>query len=145
MAGSLYHWVLAGHLFAVIAWMAGLLYLPRLFVYHTRAAPGSQMDDTFQTMERRLLRGIMTPSMLAVWGFGVWMLALYPEWLGEGWLHAKLMLVVLMSAYHMVCAGWRRRFAEGRNTRPERFYRMVNEIPAVLLIAILILVVVKPF
>ena len=145
MAGSLYHWVLAGHILAVIAWMAGLFYLPRLFVYHSKAAAGSEMDATFQVMERRLLRAIMNPAMIAVWVFGLWMLALYPEWLREGWMHAKLLLVLGMSGFHMACARWRRQFAAAGNTRTERFYRIANEVPTLLLIGIVLLVVVKPF
>lgn len=129
---------------AVIAWMAGMLYLPRLFVYHCGAAPGSAQSETFKTMERRLLRGIMTPAMIAAWVFGLWMVY-EGGWLASGWLHAKLTLVLLMSGLHGALARWTADFAADRNRHGDRFYRIVNEIPALLMIGIVILVVIKPF
>lgn len=137
-------WVNAFHVMAVISWMAALLYLPRLMVYHADSAVGSDKSETFKVMERRLLRGIATPAMLATWFFGLWMAWGIGVW-SEGWFHAKLTLVVALSAYHMAMARWVRTFAEDRNVRPARFYRMVNEVPAVFMVGVVILVVVKPF
>lgn len=140
-----YDLVKALHIVAVIAWMAGLLYLPRLFVYHVAAAPGSDLDRTFQVMEKRLLRIIMAPASIAVWVLGLTMLWLEPAWLSEGWMHAKLTLVILMTGLHHAYAVWRRRLAEGRNRRTARFYRIWNEVPAVFMVGIVLLVVLKPF
>ena len=137
-------WVKALHVMAVISWMAALLYLPRLMVYHADSAVGSDKSETFKVMERRLLRGIATPAMLATWFFGLWMAWGIGVW-SEGWLHAKLTLVVALSAYHMAMARWVRTFAEDRNVRPARFYRWANEVPAVFMVGVVILVVVKPF
>ena len=137
-------WVKALHIIAVIAWMAALLYLPRLLVYHADSAIGSEKSETFKVMERRLLRGIATPAMIATWAFGLWMAWLIGAW-DEGWLHAKLAFVVALSAYHGFLARWVGEFAEDRNARPARFYRIANEVPTLFLIAIVILVVVKPF
>lgn len=137
-------WIKAFHIISVIAWMAALLYLPRLMVYHADAALGSEASDTFKTMERRLLKAIAGPAMGATWIFGIW-LAVSGGWLTSGWLYAKLALVVGLSAFHGAAAGWVRAFAEDRNERPARFYRIVNEVPTVLMIAIVMLVVVKPF
>jgi protoporphyrinogen IX oxidase len=137
-------WVKALHIISAIAWMAALLYLPRLLVYHSQSAPGSEKSETFKVMERKLLRMIATPAMISTWVFGLWMAWLIGAW-GEGWFHAKLLLVVLLSAYHGFAARWVRDFANDQNTRSTRFYRMVNELPALLMIGIVILVVVKPF
>lgn len=137
-------WVKALHIMSVIAWMAALLYLPRLMVYHAGSAVGSETSETFKVMERRLLRGIATPSMIATWVFGVWMAWLSGAW-SDGWFHAKLFLVLVLSAYHGLAVRWVRDFANDRNERSARFFRMVNEIPAVLMVGIVILVVVKPF
>lgn len=133
------------HLFSLIAWMAGLFYLPRLFVYHTRAQPGSDMDLTFQQMEAKLLRLIMNPAMIATWVFGLWLGYEGAHFQGQGWLHAKILLVLGLSGFHGFLAARRKAFAQGRNSSSERFYRIVNEIPTVLLIGILILVLFKPF
>eukprot|EP01012_Entosiphon_sulcatum_P064531 TRINITY_DN93366_c0_g1_i1.p2 TRINITY_DN93366_c0_g1~~TRINITY_DN93366_c0_g1_i1.p2 ORF type:complete len:140 (-),score=24.44 TRINITY_DN93366_c0_g1_i1:86-505(-) len=138
-------WVKALHVISIIAWMAGLLYLPRLFVYHTQAAPGSETSETFKVMERRLLRAIMNPAMIAAYLFGIWMLVLEPAWLKQGWLHGKILFVLGLTAVHMLLARWRKEFAEDRNTHPQRFFRIVNEVPTVLMIGIVILVIVKPF
>ncbi|HYD71389.1 protoporphyrinogen oxidase HemJ [Azospirillum sp.] len=140
-----YEWVKALHVISIIAWMAGLLYLPRLFVYHTAATPGSEASETFKVMERRLLRAIMNPAMIASWVFGIWMLILIPEWFKQGWLHAKLSFVVVLTVSHMLMARWRRAFEEDRNTHPQRFFRIWNEVPTLLMIGIVIFVIVKPF
>jgi putative membrane protein len=141
-----YPWIKAMHIVSVVAWMAGLLYLPRLFVYHAAAARGSELSETFKTMERRLLRGIMNPAMIAAYVFGA-LLLLTPgivDW-GRGWIWAKLALVGALTVFHHLLGRWRKEFAEDRNSRPQRFYRAVNEAPTLLLIAIVILVAVKPF
>ncbi|MDP9195370.1 MAG: protoporphyrinogen oxidase HemJ [Pseudomonadota bacterium] len=142
---DLYSWIRALHVIAVISWMAGLLYLPRLFVYHAGARPGGEAAEAFGIMERRLLRIIMNPAMIVTWILGLSMILLQPEWLHQGWFHAKLFLVVVMSALHMAFASWRRAFAENRNIHSVRFYRIVNEVPAVLMVLIVFLVVLKPF
>lgn len=141
---GLYLWLKAFHVIAVIAWMAGMLYLPRLFVYHCEAEPGSRQSETFKVMERRLLRAIITPAMAATWVLGLW-LAWEGGFLEAGWLHGKLLLVLILSALHGLFARWCRDFAEDRNARSQKFYRIVNEVPAILMIGIVILVVVKPF
>mgnify|MGYP002624641676 CR=1 FL=1 len=142
--GEAYLWVKALHILAVIAWMAAFLYLPRLFVYHCQAEPGSKQSETFKVMERRLLQGIMTPSMIVAWAAGLALMVNIEAWDG-GWFHGKVLLVVILTAVHMMAARWRRAFAEDANTRSERFYRVMNEVPAVLMVGIVILVVVKPF
>jgi putative membrane protein len=144
MSSTLYLWLKAAHVIAVIAWMAGMLYLPRLFVYHCAAPPGSPQSETFKVMERRLLRAIMTPAMVATWALGLW-LVFEGGFLKAGWLHGKLALVLLLSAVHGVFARWVKDFGADRNTRSEKFYRIVNEIPTVLMIGIVILAIVKPF
>ncbi len=141
-----YPWLKALHIVAMVAWMAGLLYLPRLFVYHADAAAGSDKSETFKVMERRLLRGIMEPAAAATILLGA-VLAATPglvDW-GRYWIWAKLALVAALIVFHLMLAGWRRAFAADRNRHPARFYRMVNELPMLALIAIAILVVVKPF
>ncbi len=141
---GLYLWLKAFHVIAVIAWMAGMLYLPRLFVYHAGAEPGSAQSETFKAMERRLLTVIINPAMVATWVLGLW-LAWDGAFWASGWFHAKLGLVVALSALHGLFAGWVRQFGDDRNTRSVRFYRIVNEVPTVIMIAVVILVVVKPF
>jgi putative membrane protein len=143
---SLYPWLKAFHLVAVIAWMAGMLYLPRLFVYHCEVQPGTAESERFKMMERRLLRIIINPSMIAVWLLGL-TLAFAPAsggW-GQGWLHVKLLLVVLLSAVHGLFAKWRKDFARDQNSHSQRFYRLWNEVPALLMVGIVIMAVVKPF
>jgi putative membrane protein len=139
-----YEWLKALHVISVIAWMAGMLYLPRLYVYHAGVAPGSEQSETFKVMERRLLRGIINPAMISTWIFGL-LIAIEGGWFSQHWLHAKLALVILMQIAHALLARWRRAFAEDRNVHSARFYRFVNEVPTVLMIGIVILVIVKPF
>ena len=138
-----YLWIKALHLIAVIAWMAGLLYLPRLFVYHCEAPPGSELARTFEVMERRLLRAIMNPAMVAVWVFGGAMLWVQ-NW-SQGWLHAKLALIMVLTWLHHAMAGWRKDFAAGHNRHSAKFYRIINETPTAIMVGIVILVIVKPF
>jgi protoporphyrinogen IX oxidase len=139
-----YLWFKAVHVMAVISWMAGMLYLPRLFVYHCGAEAGSRQSETFKVMERRLLRGIVNPAMVVSWALGLWMI--YDGgWMSAHWLHVKLALVVAMSGLHGMLARWTADFAADRNRHSERFYRVVNEVPAVLMIGIVIMVVIKPF
>ena len=143
---ALYPWLKSLHVLSVIAWMAGILYLPRLFVYHADAAPGSDASETFKVMERRLLRGIMNPAMVASYGFGI-ALAASPglvDWT-MAWIYVKLAAVAALTAIHYLLSRWRREFAADRNRRPARFYRMVNEVPTLLLILIVVMVVVQPF
>ena len=141
---GLYPWLKAFHIIAVISWMAGMLYLPRLFVYHCDAEPGSKQSETFKVMEERLLTRIVNPAMIATWIFGLW-LAHESGFYREHWLQAKFLLVILLSAFHGQLVRWFRDFKNDRNTRPARFYRMANELPAVLMVLIVLLVVLKPF
>ncbi len=144
--GPAYPWIKAAHIIAVIAWMAGLLYLPRLFVYHAEAAPGSPQSETFKVMERRLLRAIINPAMGASYLLGI-LLAGVPglvDW-SSGWIWTKLAAVVALTVAHHLFSRWRKEFAEDRNRRPAVFYRKVNEVPTVLMIVIVVMVVVKPF
>ncbi|GBQ09276.1 MULTISPECIES: protoporphyrinogen oxidase HemJ [Acetobacter] len=139
-------WILAFHVMSVMAWMAGLFYLPRLFVYHCQVQIGSEESERFKIMERRLLRAIMNPAMFASLLFGV-LLVLTPgsvDW-QAGWWHSKLTAVIGMFAFHGFCSRWRREFAEDRNQHAERFYRMANEVPTVLMMIIVIMVIVRPF
>ena len=140
----MYEWIKALHVIAVIAWMAGMLYLPRLFVYHCEAEPGSQQSETFKVMERRLLKAIINPAMIATWLLGLWLLW-SAGWHTAGWMHAKLVLVLAMSAVHGLFVRYVRDFAADQNHRSQRFYRILNEVPTLLMIGIVILVVVKPF
>ena len=139
-----YDWVKAVHVIAVIAWMAGMLYLPRLFVYHCEAEPGSRQSETFKVMERRLLRIIINPAMIVSWILGLW-LAWSASLFTAGWLHAKLLLALVLSGLHGLFARWVRDFARDRNRRSAKFYRIMNELPTLLMIGIVILVVVRPF
>lgn len=139
-----YDWIKALHVIAVISWMAGLLYLPRLFVYHAAVPPGSPQSETFKVMERKLLRFIMNPAMIVVWVTGL-TIAMLGGWEKQGWFMAKFTLVVVMTAFHMWLAARRRAFAEDRNKGSERSYRFANEIPTLLMILIVVLVIVKPF
>ena len=140
----MYLWIKAFHIIAVISWMAGMLYLPRLFVYHAASKPGSEQSETFKTMERRLLNFIMTPAMALSWILGV-ALMIQGHWLGAGWFHVKFVLVIALSALHGLLSRYTADFARDRNTHSQKFFRIVNEIPTVLMIFIVLLAVVKPF
>ncbi len=140
----MYLWIKALHIVAVIAWMAGMLYLPRLFVYHAGVVAGSEQSETFKTMEQRLLRFIMTPAMIATWLLGIY-LVLQGQYLAATWFHIKIVLVALMTVMHGLFSHWARDFVHDRNAHSAKFYRVANEIPTVLLIAIVILATVKPF
>jgi putative membrane protein len=144
LGANAYLWVKAVHVIAIISWMAGLLYLPRLFIYHCDAPKGSTQSETFKVMERRLLTIIMTPAMIVSWVLGLW-LAWQAGWFTSGWFHVKLLLVVAMSGVHGYFAKSVRLFAADANTVTARQWRMWNEAPTLLMIAIVILVIVKPF
>ena len=152
----MYEWVKALHVISVISWMAGLLYLPRLFVYHCEAPAGSAQSETFKVMERRLMKAIMTPAMVASWIFGLWIIIGFIGWSSSlnifkvganagGWLHLKLAAVLGLSAFHGLCVTWLKAFAEDRNDKPARFFRFMNEVPTLIMIAVVVLVIVKPF
>ena len=140
----MYLWIKALHIIAVISWMAALLYLPRLLVYHCSAQKGSIQSETFKIMERRLLKAIALPAMIVTWLAGLWLVYETGAW-RLGWMHAKFLLVLALSAAHGMQAKWVREFAADANTRPERFYRLANEVPTLLMIGIVVLAVVKPF
>ncbi len=137
-------WLKAFHIIAVVAWFAGLFYLPRLFVYHADAKPGSQLSETFKVMERRLLIAIMTPAMADVWISGL-ILAWWTGAYADTWLQLKFALVFLLSGYQGALSRWTKDFAADRNTHSGKFYRIANEVPTAFLIAIVLLVVLKPF
>jgi len=139
-----YNIVKSLHIISVVAWMAGMLYLPRLFVYHSQLSPNSDARVTFETMERRLLKVIIVPAMLATWGFGIWLAVLLQAW-DQGWLHVKLLLVLILSGLHGFLSREARRLAQGGTPRPAKFYRIINEVPTLILIAVVFLVVTKPF
>ncbi len=140
----LYLWLKAFHVIAVIAWMAGMLYLPRLFVYHSETQKGSIQSETFKIMERRLLKAIINPAMIVTWVLGLY-LVWDGGWYTSGWMHAKFALVLIMSGLHGVYVSRLKDFAADRNTRPAKYYRILNEVPTLLMIGIVILVIVKPF
>jgi putative membrane protein len=137
-------WIKALHVISVIAWMSGMFYLPRLFVYHTETTPGSAESERFKTMERRLLKAIVNPSMIATWIFGL-TLAFLTRAYEAHWFQAKFALVVIMSGLHGYFVGRVRAFAQDRNDKPARFYRILNEVPPLLMVFIVILVIVQPF
>lgn len=141
-----YPWIKALHVISVIAWMAGLLYLPRLYVYHAATPAGSEQAAVFATMERRLLRGIMLPALVMTYTFGILLAGTHGvvDW-RQGWIWVKLVLVGLLTVFHMLLARWRRQFAEGGYPHGGRFFRIVNEVPTLAMIAIVVLVIVKPF
>jgi putative membrane protein len=144
MLGDLQSWLKFLHIVAVIAWMAGLLYLPRLFVYHCDAEKGSKQSETYKVMERRLLRGIMNPAMILVWILGLAM-AWRAGWCSAGWFQAKLVLVAGLTGVHHLFGLWRKDFEADRNTKSARAYKFWNEVPTLLMIGIVFLVVLKPF
>lgn len=138
-------WYKAIHVISVIAWMSAMFYMPRLFVYHTRADFGSDMDKTFQIMEYKLLKLIMNPAMISTYIFGLLLAYIY-GWAALGvWFHIKMSAVIGLTAFHMVLAKWRKDFAGGDNKHTEKFYRLINEVPPVLMIVAVIMVIVKPF
>lgn len=141
---SLYLWIKVLHILAIISWMAGMLYLPRLFVYHVEAPKGSPQARTFVVMERRLMRGIMLPALIVTWASGL-ILAVHAGFLHAGWFHAKFALVIVLSALHGYFAKLRKDLVEETNRHGSRFFRIVNETPTVLMAGIVILVVFKPF
>ncbi len=149
LPASGYPWIKAFHIIAVIAWMAGMLYLPRLFVYHCAAEKGSVQSETFKVMERRLLRAIINPAMVGTWVLGLWLAWHGPDsrygWFASEWLWAKLALVLVLSAVHGLFVRWVKAFGADQNPHSQRFYRVINEVPTILMIAIVILVVVKPW
>jgi putative membrane protein len=143
-ASTMYVWIKALHVMAVIAWMAGMLYLPRLFVYHCEAEIGSKQSETFKVMERRLLKAIINPAMMVTWAAGLY-LAWAGHWFSAPWLDGKLVLVLVLSGVHGFFARYVKDFAADRNSRSQKFYRIINEVPTLLMICIVILAVVKPF
>ncbi|MCY1396834.1 hypothetical protein D3C76_315450 [compost metagenome] len=141
----LYLWLKAFHIISIVCWFAGLFYLPRLFVYHAMSEDTTSRER-FVIMERKLYRGIMGPAMIATFVFGIWLLSLNPGgYFSQGWMHAKLTLIVLLTGYHHMCGAQVKRFARGENTRSHVFYRWFNEVPVVFLVTIVILAMVKPF
>jgi putative membrane protein len=142
--GDAYLWIKALHIIAVIAWLAGMFYLPRLYVYHCEAEPGSKQSETFKVMERRLLRVIINPAMIAAWILGLMLVAHLDLW-AAGWMHAKFALLIAMQLVHAAFARWRRQFAADANKLPARVFRIMNEAPTVLMVGIVFLVVLRPF
>ena len=140
----MYEWIKALHVIAVIAWMAGMLYLPRLFVYHCEAEVGSKQSETFKIMERRLFKAIINPAMVVTWLAGLY-LAWAGSWLSAGWFHGKLLLVLILSTVHALFSRWVKAFAADRNQHDQKFYRIINEVPTVIMVGVVVLVIVKPF
>jgi len=140
-----YDWIKALHIISVISWMAGMLYLPRLYVYHAGAGRGSELSETLKIMERKLLRIIINPAMILAWVFGVMILTANPLLLYGGWIHAKLAAIILLQIFHAFLSRWRKGFLKDQNAHSAGFYRKMNEIPTVLMVIIVILAVVKPF
>ena len=141
---DLFLWIKALHVISIIAWMAGMLYLPRLFVYHAATEIGSEQSKTFKIMERRLLKAIINPAMIASWGFGLWLAWELQAW-QDGWFHAKFTFVLIMSGVHGHLSSCVKKFARDENKKSQRYYRILNEVPTVLMIGIVIFVIVKPF
>ncbi len=141
---EIYPWIKAFHIIAVIAWMAGILYLPRLYVYHAMQSPGSETSETFKVMERRLLRFIMNPAMIISFVLGGWMIMINPGLLEQSWMQYKVVALVVMTGFHASLSRWRRFFAIDKNTFSPRFFRVINEIPTVLMIIIVLLAVLRP-
>ena len=139
-----YSWVKALHVISIISWMAGLVYLPRLFVYHSMQKSGSDTSETLKVMERKLLKLIMNPAMIASWVFGL-IVAVQIDAFAQPWFHVKLLMVIGLTAFHMMLGKWRKQFEVDQNDKSERFYRLIKEIPTVLMIIIVIMVIVKPF
>ncbi|MBX7145799.1 MAG: protoporphyrinogen oxidase HemJ [Alphaproteobacteria bacterium] len=144
MIENSYLWLKIGHIVSIVTWMAGMFYLPRLYVYHAQLNYNDQAYEIFKTMERKLLRIIINPSMVMAWGFGL-LLAWQANYWMQGWFHAKLTLVIILQILHICLAKWRRDFEKGKNRHSPRFYKWINEIPTLVLIFIVILVILKPF
>lgn len=140
-----YLWLKALHVISVMAWMAGLLYLPRLFAYHADTKSGSAQSEIFKVMELRLLRIIMNPAMMAAWLFGILMIVANPAFFDHGWMHVKFTLVIVMSVLHMIFAKWRKNFANDKNDKSVKFYKLWNEVPAAIMVVVVIMAVVEPF
>ncbi|HEY8963241.1 MAG TPA: protoporphyrinogen oxidase HemJ [Alphaproteobacteria bacterium] len=140
-----YRWILAGHVISMVAWMAGMLYLPRLFVYHADAVIGSDKSETFKVMEYKLLKFIINPAMGSTWILGLTMLYANPELLSQGWLHVKLTCVLILSALHGLFSRHRKAFLADKNVHSAKYYRILNEIPTFLLMIIIVMVIVRPF
>lgn len=145
MNADLYLLAKALHIISFTAWMAGMFYLPRLFVYHADAPKGGELSETLKIMELRLLRIILNPAMVLTFGFGIWLAVMTEAWATGGWFHAKALLLVLLIAFHGCCARWRKDFEKDANQRSAKFYRMANEFPTLVLIGIVLLAVLKPF
>ena len=141
----LYNWLKALHVIADFAWMAGMFYLPRLYVYHATAKTGSELSETLKVMERKLLRLIINPAMIVAWVFGIWMIALQPEIMKQPFMHVKLTAVIGMQLVHAMLARSRRQFAKDANAHSHKYFRILNEIPTVLLVIIVVMVIVRPF
>jgi putative membrane protein len=141
---EIYLWIKALHIIAVVAWMAGILYLPRLFVYHAMQTPGSEVSEIFKVMERRLLRYIMNPAMIVSFLLGGWLIMINPDLLEQSWMQYKIVALVIMTGIHASLSRWRRFFAIDKNTCSPRFFKVINEVPTALMIAIIVLAVVKP-
>ncbi len=144
---NLYLWVKSLHIISIIAWMAGMFYLPRLYVYHVNAKPGGELSETLKIMERKLLRSIINPAMISTWIFGIWLATIVgSDYLKTaGWFHAKVALLVGMQICHAFLARWRKDFADERNTHSAKFFRVINEVPPVIMVIIVLLAVLKPF
>jgi protoporphyrinogen IX oxidase len=140
-----YELIKAFHIISVISWMAGMFYLPRLYVYHANASKGSELSETFKIMERRLLKIIINPAMILTFIFGIWMLMENPALMQQGWLHAKIFLVLCLAGLHGFLAATRKKFERDENTRDAKFYKLVNEIPTTIMIIVVVLAVTKPF
>jgi protoporphyrinogen IX oxidase len=147
MSAEYYQIIKALHIIAVISWMAGMLYLPRLYVYHSTLSVGSASSELFKIMERRLLRLIMNPAMIAAWIFGIWLILITGAGApgSGGWMHAKLGLVLLLSGVHGMLSVYRKKFARDERPKSAKYFRVINEVPTILMIAIVFLVVLKPF
>lgn len=146
LSGTAYLWVKAFHVVAVMSWMAGLLYLPRLFVYHTQVEAGSEQSELFKVMERRLMKAIMNPAMIVSVILGLVLMSSYgPEIWQQGWFHAKLVMIVILMGSHIMMGKWRRAFEADENTKSHKFFRVANEVPTLLMIGIVIMVIVQPF
>lgn len=140
-----YYWILSLHIISFISWMAGMFYLPRLYVYHTRLEVGSDASELFKEMERKLLRIIINPAMMATWIFGLALSFGQDSWNAGGWFYIKFAAVILMSGFHGYLSKWRRAFHRDQNEHDEKFFRMVNEVPTILMIIIVFMVILKPF